>query len=124
MTEGISEATAKLGFQLIHDVMLHQVMGRSLAGETPGARLRQFAMLTVVLDLHCKGAPITVSNIVAVTGMTRGAVDEVLSSLEKRGLVEAFWTKNSLGRGQAREYRIAGRLTVDITNLLDDLRPS
>ena len=124
MTEGSSEATAKLGFQLIHDVMLHQVVGFPLAGETPGARLRQYAMVTVILDLHCKGEPITVSNIVAVTGMTRGAVDEVLRFLERRCLIEATWTKNSKGRGQAREYRLAGRLTVDITGVLDNLRPA
>lgn len=123
MTVGISETKAKLGFQLVQDVMLHQVMGHSYAGETPGARLRQYAMLTVILDLHCKGESITVSNIVAVTGMMRGAVDEVLAALERRGLLTATWTKNSLGRGQARTYRIVGRLKVDITSLLDDLRP-
>jgi len=124
MTADTSEATSKLGFQLIHDVMLHMVMGFALVGETPGARLRQYAMVTVILDLHCKAEPITVSNIVAVTGMTRGAVVEVLGSLEGRGLVETSWTKNSMGRGQARVYRITGQLTVDINGLLDNLRPS
>jgi len=124
MTTGSSEARAKLGFQLIHDVMLHQVVGFPLAGETPGARLRQYAMVTDILDLHCKGETITISNIVAVTGMTRGAADEVLGALGRRGLIEGSWTKNSMGRGQAREYRIAGRLNVDIAGLLDNLRPS
>lgn len=67
--------------------MLHQVVGFPLAGETPGARLRQYAMVTVILDLHCKGEPITISNIVAVTGMTRGAADEVLVP-GRRGLYQ------------------------------------
>lgn len=122
MTEGISEATAKLGYQFLHDLMLHQIMRCRLDSETPGSRLRQYAMITVMLDLHCSSKPMTVSNIVAVTGMTRGAVDDVLSSLEARGLVSAFWTKNAAGRGQAREYRITGQLSVDTTHLLDAIR--
>ncbi len=93
MAERISKATVKLGYQLVHDLMLHQIMTRPLDKETPGSRLRQFAMITIMLDLCRSGKAITVSNIIDVTGMTRGAVDDTLSPLEERGLIDAFWTK-------------------------------
>ncbi len=118
MAERTSKATVKLGYQLVHDLMLHQIMTRPLDKETPGSRLRQFAMITIMLDLCRSGKAITVSNIIDVTGMTRGAVDDTLSPLEERGLIDAFWTKNSLGRGQAREYKLAGQLTVDVSSLI------
>lgn len=64
-------------------------------------------MMAVLIDLHIEGQSGTVTKIVDVTGMTRGAVEGILSPLEERGLVKSNWIKNSIGRGKARIYFIA-----------------
>ncbi|WP_235897431.1 MarR family transcriptional regulator [Neoaquamicrobium microcysteis] len=106
MNSDLRAPLARLAFQLRLDLALHNIMTTCLRDETPGARLRQFGMMVLLMDLAAREAPLTVSTIVETTGMTRGAVEQVLSALDERGLIAAQWTKNSSGRGKARLYRL------------------
>lgn len=106
MNTDLSAPSARLAFQLTLDLALHTIMTRHLRDETPSSRLRQFGMIIVLMDLAVQGTPLTISTLAEVTGMTRGAVEVILQSLEQRGLVAARWTKNASGRGKARIYRL------------------
>lgn len=107
MADGTSQAKARLAYQLVQDRALYQIFNQPMEDETPGSRLRQFGMVIVLIDLHIRGQAGTVTKIVDVTGMTRGAVEEVLRPLGERGLVKSTWIKNSIGRGKARLFFIA-----------------
>lgn len=78
--------------------------------ETPGARLRQFGMMVMLMDLAAQGAPLTITTIAETTGMTRGAVELILQALEERGLVTTKWTKNASGRGRAKLFHLVIQL--------------
>jgi DNA-binding MarR family transcriptional regulator len=102
--------SARLAFQLRLDLARHNIMTIHVRDETPGSRLRQFGMVVVLADLAVQGAPLTISTIAEVTGMTRGAVELILQSLEARGLVTTRWTKNASGRGRAKLFHLVNQL--------------
>lgn len=110
MHTNLRAPSARLAFQLTLDLALHSIMTKHLRDETPGSRLRQFGMVVILTDLAAQGAPLTISTMAEVTGMTRGAVEVILRSLEERGLVDAEWTKNASGRGRAKLYRLMSQL--------------
>jgi len=107
MADSNSSARARLSSQLLMDIALNQILFRPLADEAKGSRLRQFGMMALLLDLLSRGQPVTLTSIIGMTGMTRGAAQEVLNSLELRRLVRCEWVTNSAGRGRARIYLIA-----------------
>ena len=106
MTNDLPSARARLAYHIILDRALHEIMFQPSSGQTPGARLRQYGMMVLLLDLVARNKPLTITQIVDVTGMTRGAAEQVLCVLEERGLVAASWVKNSIGRGKARIYQL------------------
>lgn len=107
MNENPRSPMARLHYQHILDKALLHILGNPLAGETPGSRLRQYGMMVAVLDLVVRSEAITVSRIVASTGMTRGATEDLLLSLVERGLLTSGWSRNSVGRGKARTFALA-----------------
>ena len=105
MADSNSSARARLSSQLLMDIALNQILFRPLADEAKGSRLRQFGVMALLL--LSRGQPVTLTSIIGMTGMTRGAAQEVLNSLELRRLVRCEWVTNSAGRGRARIYLIA-----------------
>lgn len=106
MDTDLRAPSSRLAFQLTLDIALHTIMTIHLPDETPGARLRQFGMMVVLMDLAARGAPLTITNIAETTGMTRSALEQILHALEERCLIAARWTRNSSGRGKAKLYRL------------------
>ncbi|MCW8060545.1 MarR family transcriptional regulator [Agrobacterium tumefaciens] len=112
MADGISSARTRVSMQFIMDLALNQILFDPFGDETPGARLRQFGLMAVLLDLKSRNEPLTVTRIVEITGMTRGAAQEILEALETRGLVTSTWVKNTKGRGKAREYGLRDNIRL------------
>lgn len=104
MSTDLRAPSTRLAVQLRLDLTLHSILTVHLRDETPGSRLRQFGMMAVLIELAANGTPLTVSAVTTVTGMTRGAAELILKSLEERGLIKHHWTRNSIGRGKARTY--------------------
>lgn len=71
----------------------------------------------LALNLHMRGRPINLTQLAEITGLTRGAIDPLVTS----GVLTEAWVKNSMGRGKAREFHIANGFTVDISPMLQKL---
>lgn len=89
-----------------------QIMENPLEEETPAGRLKQVALTTVIVveKLHTTISPITLAQLVDITGLTRSGVVESVEPLVQRGLLIETMGRNSMGRGTARQFELAPAL--------------
>ncbi|MCZ7497264.1 hypothetical protein O8B39_22445 [Agrobacterium rhizogenes] len=67
--------------------------------------------MAVIDCLDSQGSPITLSRLMAITGLSRGGVVEIVAPLIKRGILIETMGKNSMGRGTARQFSIASGIS-------------
>lgn len=111
----------QLANTVLSAVTTYQVFGQLLAGESAGSRLRQYGLMSIIVELHAQRIPITITSLAEITGLSRPSLEELLNPLVERGLLTESWVKNSLGRGKARQFAIAKVIAVDLGALLDSL---
>lgn len=90
-------------------MVTRQIMANPLADETSATRLKQVALMTVIVieKRHATGSSITLAQLVAMTGLARNVVAQTIDPLVQRGLLVEEMGKNSMGRGTARQFQIA-----------------
>ena len=95
--------------------ILHEILENPLPDETPQSRLKQIGLMSVLYMMHQAHQPITLSNIIEITELTRGGVKESIDPLVERGVLTETLGKNVMGRGTARQFKISD----DILNRLN-----
>lgn len=95
--------------------IMNEILDNPLEDETPQSRLKQIGMMNVLYIMHQAHQPLTLSNIIEITELTRTGVKESVDPLVKRGMLTETMGKNAMGRGTARQFEIA-------QTLLDRLR--
>lgn len=88
-------------------LILRQILDKPLDDETPQSRLKQIGMMSVLYYMHQGNQPLNLSNIMELTGLTRGGVAETVDQLIKRNILTETFVKNSMGRGRARQFEIS-----------------
>lgn len=88
-------------------LILRLILDNPLDDETPQSRLKQIGMMSVLYYMHQGNQRLTLTNIIEVTSLTRGGVTETIDRLVSRKILTDAMVKNSMGRGQAREFKIA-----------------
>lgn len=88
-------------------LILRLILDNPLADETPQSRLKQIGMMSVLYYMHQGHQRLTIMNIVELTALTRGGVIETIDQLVRRKILTETIVRNSMGRGQARELKIA-----------------
>ncbi|MEF0941610.1 MarR family transcriptional regulator [Rhizobium sp. BR 362] len=90
--------------------ILQEIMGNPREDETPQSRLKQVGMMSVLYIMHQGHQPLTISNLVEITKLTRMGVSEVIEPLIARGMLTETFVKNSMGRGKARQFAISDEI--------------
>ncbi len=112
MTRALNVQWHNLAFSAF---IFHEIFDDPLEDETPQSRLKQIGVIGVVLYIMHQGhQPLTLSNIVETTGLTRTGVTETVDPLVGRGLLTESFVKNSMGRGKARRFEIAPEILEKI----------
>lgn len=95
-----------------------QIMSNPLDGEMPLARIKQVAIMTLIVveKMHVATSPVTLTWVVEKTGLSRTAAIQTIEPLVQRGLLVETLGKNSMGRGTARQFRVP-------SDILDGYQP-
>ena len=88
-------------------LLVRQIILKPLPRETATSRLKQVGMMTLIFALHGGEAPVTLSTLVSISGLTRGGVSEAIDQLVRRGLLFETMGHNVIGRGRARLFVIS-----------------
>lgn len=90
-------------------MVTRQIMANPLEDEMPAGRLKQIALMTVIVveKLHTATSPITLAQLVEMTGLTRTGTIQSVDPLVQRGLLVESMGRNSMGRGTARQFEIS-----------------
>ena len=91
-------------------LVLRLIIDNPRNGESAQSRLKQVGMMTILHHMHIGQVPITLSNIIEETGLTRTGVAETIDQLVQRKILRETLEKNKLGRGTARRFHIAPSL--------------
>ena len=91
-------------------LILRQILDNPLQDETGQSRLKQIGMMSILYYMHQGNQRLTLSNIMELTALTRGGVSETIDQLVERKLLTETLTTNVMGRGRAREFRIAPKI--------------
>ncbi|UTV41840.1 hypothetical protein MYG64_35635 (plasmid) [Ensifer adhaerens] len=101
-------------------MVTRQIMANPLEDETSAARLKQIALMTVIVveKLHATASPITLAQLVDMTGIARNVAAQTVDPLVERGLLVEEMGKNSMGRGMARQFQIAPAVLQAVAPLM------
>ena len=93
-------------------MVTRQIMANPLEDEMPAGRLKQIALMTVIIveKLHTATSTITLAQLVEMTGLTRTGTIQSVDPLVQRGLLVETMGRNSMGRGTARQFRTSPAL--------------
>ena len=93
-------------------MVTRQIMANPLDDEMPAGRLKQIALMTVIVveKLHTAASPITLAQLVEMTGLTRTGTIQSVDPLVQRGLLVESMGRNSMGRGTARQFEMSPAL--------------
>jgi len=93
-------------------MVTRQIMANPLEDEMPASRLKQISLMTLIVveKLHTATTPITLAQLVDMTGLTRTGAIQSVEPLVQRGLLVETMGKNSMGRGTARQFQFAPAL--------------
>ncbi|QTG17028.1 transcriptional regulator (plasmid) [Agrobacterium tumefaciens] len=86
---------------------VREILEKPIEGESAQSRIKQIGMMSILYMMHQAHEKLTLSNIIAITGMTRGGVIETMDLLVERGILLETLGKNSMGRGTARQFQFA-----------------
>lgn len=64
-------------------------------------------MMNILYLMHRAHQKLTLSNVIDITGMTRGGVIETIELLVRRGILTETLGRNSMGRGTARQFEFS-----------------
>ena len=94
-------------------------MANPLEDEMPASRLKQISLMTLIVveKLHTATTPITLAQLVDMTGLTRTGAIQSVEPLVQRGLLVETMGKNSMGRGTARQFQFAPALLQNLAGL-------
>ena len=95
--------------------ILHEILDHPLPDETPQSRLKQIGMMSVLYMMHQAHQPLTLSNIIEITKLTRTGVKEAIDPLVERGVLAETMGKNMMGRGRARQFKISEDLLTRLS---------
>jgi len=98
-------------------LILRLILDNPLNDETAQSRLKQIGMMSVLYYMHQGNKRLTLTNIVELTSLTRGGVTETIDQLVSRKILTETMVKNSMGRGQAREFKIAPEIFKRLRSL-------
>lgn len=87
-------------------LVLRLIMDNPRDGETAQSRLKQVGMMAILYHMHLGQVPLTLTNIIEETGLTRSGVAETVDQLIQRKILTETLEKNMLGRGIARRFHI------------------
>jgi hypothetical protein len=104
MTRALKTQWHNLAFS---GLILHEILDHPFEDETPQARLKQIGMMTILYTMTQAHQPLTLSNIVEITELTRSGAKETVDLLVRRGILKETMVKNSMGRGTARQFEIS-----------------
>lgn len=99
-------------------LIVNQIMSNPLAGESASSRLKQVALMTVIYVSVPGEGLLGLSDLIKVTGLTRGGIIETIEPLVRRGLLIETMGKNSMGRGTARYFGIASSVKTIAATVL------
>lgn len=101
-------------------MVTRQIMANPLEDETAAARLKQIALMTVIVveKLHATVSPITLTQLVDTTGLARNVAAQTVDLLVARGLLVEEMGNNSMGRGMARQFQIAPAVLEAVAPLM------
>ena len=91
-------------------LVLRLIMDNPRDGESAQSRLKQVGMMSILYHMHMGQVPLTLTNIIEETGLTRTGVAETVDQLVQRNILTETLEKNMLGRGTARRFHIAPTL--------------
>jgi DNA-binding MarR family transcriptional regulator len=91
-------------------MILRSIMDNPMDEETAQSRLKQIGMMSILYHMHIGQVPITLTNIMGETGLTRSGVAETVDQLVQRQILMETIERNTLGRGTARRFHIAPKL--------------
>jgi len=86
---------------------VREILEKPIEGESAQSRIKQIGMVNILYLMHQSHEKLTLSNIIAITGMTRGGVIETMDLLVQRGILLETLGRNSMGRGTARQFQFA-----------------
>jgi DNA-binding MarR family transcriptional regulator len=86
---------------------VREILEKPIEGESAQSRIKQIGMMNILYMMHQAHEKLTLSNIIEMTGMTRGGVVETMDFLVERGILLETMGKNSMGRGTARQFQFA-----------------
>jgi len=79
---------------------VREILEKPIDGESAQSRIKQIGM-------HQAHQKLTLSNVIDITGMTRGGVIETIELLVRRGILTETLGRNSMGRGTARQFEFS-----------------
>ncbi|OBZ97588.1 transcriptional regulator (plasmid) [Pararhizobium polonicum] len=86
---------------------VREILEKPIEGESAQSRIKQIGMMNILYMMHQAHQKLTLSNIIEITGMTRGGVIETIDLLVERGILLETLGKNSMGRGTARQFEFS-----------------
>ncbi len=86
---------------------VREILEKPLDGESAQSRIKQIGMFNILYLMHQAHQKLTLSNVIEITGMTRGGVVETVDLLVQRGILTETLGKNSMGRGTARQFEFS-----------------
>jgi len=105
-----SKLSERLQNQALAAFAVHEILEKPIDGESPQSRIKQIGVINILYTMHQAHEPLTLSNIMQITGMTRGGVIETMDLLVERGILIETLGKNSMGRGTARQFEFSPRV--------------
>ncbi|KVK50014.1 transcriptional regulator [Agrobacterium sp. TS43] len=88
---------------------VREILEKPIEGESAQSRIKQIGMMNILYLMHQAHQKLTLSNIIEITGMTRGGVIETIDLLVQRGILTETLGRNSMGRGTARQFEFSPR---------------
>ncbi|WP_425964754.1 transcriptional regulator [Rhizobium nepotum] len=93
--------------QVLSVFAVREILEKPIDGELAQSRIKQIGMINILYLMHQAHQKLTLSNIIEITGMTRGGVIETIDLLVQRGILTETLGRNSMGRGTARQFEFS-----------------
>jgi hypothetical protein len=102
---------------------VREILDKPIEGESAQSRIKQIGMVNILYLMHQSHQKLTLSNIIEITGMTRGGVIETIDLLVRRGVLTETLGKNSMGRGTARQFEFASKVFEALRTAVTSKKP-
>ncbi|QYA17430.1 transcriptional regulator [Rhizobium sp. AB2/73] len=99
---------------------VREILEKPIEDESAQSRIKQIGMVNILYLMHQSHEKLTLSNIIEITGMTRGGVIETMDLLVQRGILLETLGRNSMGRGTARQFQFAPGVFESLRAVIGD----